>query len=145
MATAKPGRSAVDDFGLSCVVPTTEQRVPLRVAGGSMERSDRWGAARHSVVPNVPCACGWPGADGALYLDLADDQWRAVEVTPTGWQIVSAPPVRFRRTPGLLALPAPQRGGSILALQSLLNLASYDDFVLVIAWLLAALRPSGPY
>ena len=83
--------------------------------------------------------------DGALYLDLADDRWRAVEVTPTGWQVISSPPVRFRRPPGLLPLPAPQRGGSIIALQSLLNLSSYDDFILVIAWLLAALRPTGPY
>jgi hypothetical protein len=83
--------------------------------------------------------------NGALYLDLADDQWRAVEVTPTGWQFVSAPPVRFRRTRGLLALPTPQRGGSIVVLQSLLNLTSYDDFILIIAWLLAALRPAGPY
>jgi hypothetical protein len=82
---------------------------------------------------------------GALYLDLADDQWRAVEITPAGWQVISAPPVRFRRTPGLLPLPVPQRGGSITHLQSLLNLASYDDFILVIAWLLAALRPAGPY
>src|SRR5712671_2427865 len=83
--------------------------------------------------------------DGILYLDLADSDWRAVEVTPAGWQIISAPPVRFRRPPGLLALPSPRRGGSIMALQSLLNLASYDDFILVVAWLLAALRPTGPY
>ena len=83
--------------------------------------------------------------DGVLYLDLADSDWRAVEVSPAGWQIISAPPVRFRRSPGLLPLSAPQRGGSILALQSLLNLASYDDFILVIAWLLATLRPAGPY
>src|SRR5215467_2900198 len=82
---------------------------------------------------------------GALYLDLADCHWQAVEVTPAGWQITSTPPVRFRRPPGLLALPEPQRGGSIIALQSLLNLDSYDDFILVIAWLLAALRPAGPY
>src|SRR5215471_6433103 len=52
---------------------------------------------------------------------------------------------RFRRPPGLLPLPTPQRGGSIMALQSLLNLDSYDDFILIIAWLLAALRPIGPY
>src|SRR5207248_3713428 len=38
--------------------------------------------------------------DGALYLDLADDRWRTVEVTRSGWQIVSAPPVRFRRPSG---------------------------------------------
>jgi hypothetical protein len=83
--------------------------------------------------------------EGALYLDLADSDWQAVEVTPAGWQIISSPPVRFRRPPGLLPLPAPQRGGSIMALQSLLNLDSYDDFILIIAWLLAALRPIGPY
>jgi len=83
--------------------------------------------------------------NGALYLDLADNHWRAVEVTPAAWQIVSAPPVPFRRTPGLLPLPAPQCGGSIIALQSLLNLASNDDFILIVAWLLAALRPAGPY
>src|SRR5215467_3769268 len=83
--------------------------------------------------------------EGALYLDLADDHWQAVEVTAAGWHIIPTPPVRFRRSPGLLALPVPQRGGSIMALQSLLNLDSYDDFILVIAWLLAALRPAGPY
>src|SRR5690349_4991534 len=54
--------------------------------------------------------------DGAIYLDLADDHWRAVKVTAGGWQVISAPPVRFRRPPGVLALPAPQRGGSIMDL-----------------------------
>jgi hypothetical protein len=83
--------------------------------------------------------------EGALYLDLADDHWQAVEVTPAGWQIISTPPVRFRRPPGMLPLPAPQRGGSIMALQYLLNLDSYDEFILIIAWHLAALRPAGPY
>jgi hypothetical protein len=83
--------------------------------------------------------------EGTLYLDLADDCWQVVEVTSAGWQIIPTPPVRFRRPPGLLPLPAPQRGGSIMALQSLLNLDSYDDFILIVAWLLAALRPAGPY
>src|SRR5438034_8467561 len=45
----------------------------------------------------------------------------------------------------MLPLPVPQQGGSIEALNSFLNLASRDDFVLIVAWLLAALRPSGPY
>src|SRR5262245_33829814 len=42
-------------------------------------------------------------------------------------------------------LSAPQCGGSMLELQSLLNLSSYQDYILVIAWLLASLRPLGPY
>jgi hypothetical protein len=42
-------------------------------------------------------------------------------------------------------LPVPQRGGSIDALVQFLNLPTANDFVLAVAWLLAALRPSGPY
>ena len=43
------------------------------------------------------------------------------------------------------ALPEPERGGEITALRTFLNLASEDDFNLAVAWLLAALRPTGPY
>jgi hypothetical protein len=45
----------------------------------------------------------------------------------------------------MLPLPVPERGGSIEALRSFLNLSNQNDFVLVAAWLLAALRPRGPY
>jgi hypothetical protein len=44
-----------------------------------------------------------------------------------------------------LPLSVPERGGSIAALNSFLNLASRNDFVLIVAWLLAALRAGGPY
>jgi hypothetical protein len=39
----------------------------------------------------------------------------------------------------------PERGGSIDALHFLLNLSDRNDFVLIVAWLLAALRAGGPY
>jgi hypothetical protein len=83
--------------------------------------------------------------EGRIYLDLADKEWRAVEIGPDGWRIVGAPPVRFRRAAGMLPLPVPQRGGSIDALASFLNLPAANDFALAVAWLLAVLRPSGPY
>jgi hypothetical protein len=83
--------------------------------------------------------------DGHIYLDLADKHWRAIEIRPDGWRVIGAPPVRFRRPPGLLALSAPEPGGSIEALASFLNLRNRDDFVLVVAWLLAAFRAGGPY
>ena len=82
---------------------------------------------------------------GHIYLDLADDHWRAVVVGPEGWRVIGCPAVRFRRPAGMLALPVPERGGSIETLRSFLNLSSRNDFVLVVAWLLAALRPTGPY
>jgi len=53
--------------------------------------------------------------------------------------------VRFRRPAGMLALPVPEQGGSIEVLLPFLNLSCRNDFVLVVAWLLATLRSSGPY
>jgi hypothetical protein len=82
---------------------------------------------------------------GHIYLDLADEHWRAVEIGLDGWRVTGDPPVRFRRPAGMLPLPEPQQGGSSESLNSFLNLASRDDFVLIVAWLLAALRPGGPY
>jgi len=52
--------------------------------------------------------------------------------------------VRFQRTPGMQPLPLPERGGTIEALRPFLNVAA-SDFVLVVAFLLAALHPWGPY
>ena len=66
---------------------------------------------------------------GRIYLDLADARWRAVEISPAGWRVIGSPPVRFRRPAGMLALPAPQPGGSIEALAALLNLPDRNDLV----------------
>jgi hypothetical protein len=83
--------------------------------------------------------------EDSIYLDLADPLWRAVEITATGWRVVSSPPIRFRRTAGMLPLPLPAQGGSNEALATFVNIASRSDLVLVLAWLMAALREGGPY
>jgi hypothetical protein len=80
-----------------------------------------------------------------IYLDLADDRWQAAEVRRDGWRIMTHPPVRFRRAPGMLPLPTPERGGSIESLAPFLNIPSPDDQVLVVSWLLGALQHSGPF
>ena len=46
-----------------------------------------------------------------VYIDLADETWRAVEITAQGWRVVERPPVRFRRPVGLLPLPGPKLTG----------------------------------
>ena len=83
-------------------------------------------------------------ADGKIYLDLADQKWRAVEIDAQGWRIIESPPVRFRRTAGMLALPEPARSGDINKLRAFLNVDD-DGFVLAVAWQLAALSGNGPY
>ena len=85
------------------------------------------------------------GHDSKLYLDLADDAWRAVEIDEVGWRIIDETPVRFRRPAGMKPLPAPVSGGSIELLRSFLNVGGDSDFVLVVAWALAVLRDKGPY
>ncbi len=62
-----------------------------------------------------------------------------------GWQVLERPPVKFVRPQGKLALPAPKRGGTIDDLRDFLNVATEADFYMVVAWLLAALWPTGPY
>jgi len=80
-----------------------------------------------------------------LYMDLADTKWRAIEIDQDGWRIVDTPPVRFRRASGMLPLPEPARGGKLDALRPHLNVSGDEDWVLTVAWLLAALKPEGPY
>ncbi|WP_297389922.1 hypothetical protein [Acidiferrobacter sp.] len=47
--------------------------------------------------------------DEAGYLiDLCDEQWRVVLVTPTGWQVLDHSPVHFTRTQSMRPLPEPQ-------------------------------------
>ncbi|WMS41837.1 hypothetical protein RDV64_17450 [Acuticoccus sp. MNP-M23] len=82
---------------------------------------------------------------GHLFLDLVDDGWRAVEIDATGWRIVECPPVRFIRTRDMRPLPPPASGGLIAELREFLNVGSDDDFILVVSWLLAALRDRCPY
>ena len=85
-------------------------------------------------------------ADGAVWLDLADDQWRTVRVTATEWTVVKEkPPVRFIRPRGVLPLPVPERGGCIGDLRPFLNVRDEGDFVLLVSWLLACLRRRGPF
>lgn len=80
------------------------------------------------------------------YLDLSDEQSRIVEITANGWQIIAAKnaPVRFRRSSGMLPLPVPVAGGGIGQLRKFLNVASDDDFLLVLSWLTASLRGDAP-
>jgi hypothetical protein len=45
----------------------------------------------------------------------------------------------------MLPLPLPVRGGSISKLRDFVNVRADEDFILVVSWLLAALRGVGPY
>jgi hypothetical protein len=81
---------------------------------------------------------------GAIYIDIGDKDWRAVKVTAAGWGVITDPPVRFVRSPSMRPLPLPVKGGSIESLRQFINVSA-DEFILLVAYALAALRPNSNY
>lgn len=84
-------------------------------------------------------------AGGYVYLDLGSERWETVEITRAGWHIATAPPVRFRRSRSLMPLPHPIPGGRVEELRRFVNVGTDHDWRVLIAWLVAALFPTGPY
>lgn len=82
--------------------------------------------------------------EGAIYINLCDSLWRFVKVTANGWEIVSNPPIKFRRPRGMLSLPIPERGGSLADLWPFVNVTK-EQRILLAGWLAVAFRPKGPY
>lgn len=83
--------------------------------------------------------------DGAAYLDLADAAWRAVKIDAEGWRMVDRPPVAFVRSGQMRPLCEPEEGYEIAELRRFVNVERDEDFVLLVAWIIAALRSRGPY
>ena len=81
----------------------------------------------------------------SIYIDMADDAWRAIRIDRRGWTIDTNPPVRFRRRKGMRSLPDPVRGGSLDDMRKYLNIGNDDDWLLLLAWLTSAMRPQGPF
>ena len=88
--------------------------------------------------------------EGAIYIDLGDEKWRAVEVTKSRWKVIDEPPVRFARSTSTKALPVPKAGGSIELFRPFCNLVrpkagADNEFVVLVGHLLAVLRPDASY
>ncbi|MGD0397574.1 MAG: toprim domain-containing protein [Syntrophobacteraceae bacterium] len=112
----------------------------LQDALGVLEAHAQFDGEEHPVFVRV----GEHG--GNIYIDLCNNLWEVVEITASGWRLISGPPVRFRRSRGMLSLPHPVRGGNLEELKSFLNLP--DDggvFCLISGFLVQCFNPSGPY
>jgi hypothetical protein len=83
-------------------------------------------------------------SSSSYFLDLADREGRIIEIQADGWDQVTTPLVFFRRAAGQLALPMPERGGSLELLKKYVNIED-ADWPLFIGWLTAAARPVGPH
>jgi polyhydroxyalkanoate synthesis regulator phasin len=82
--------------------------------------------------------------EGYIFVDLCNDRWQAVELNADGWRVIKEPPAVFRRSKAMLPLPKPNHLGDINLLRKYINV-SVESWPLIVGWLVAALRPTGPY
>jgi hypothetical protein len=94
------------------------------------------------------------GHEDRIYVDLCDESWRVIEISASGWQVIRGQdaPVQFIRPKGMAPLPEPDReSASVEPLRALLNLGEAEteenerSFRLILAWLVYAIYPRGPY
>lgn len=112
----------------------------LREAISALDAMALMGERREHARPRM-CF----GHPGEIWLDLADESWRAVRITGAGWNVVDGADVPLIRPGGLLPLPAPEEGGTLDLLCQFFGRGGEDNFMLTTLWLVAALYPRGPY
>jgi hypothetical protein len=95
--------------------------------------------------PELPVSVRIADANDKIYIDLGTPDWSAVEIDTDGWRILDVPPVRFRRSKGMLPLPLPKHDGDVNALRHFLNVKTDEEFALIVAFLVAVLRGRGPF
>jgi len=83
--------------------------------------------------------------DGAIYYDLADRQWQAVKVTDDGWEIISNPPILFRRYAHQRPQLEPVSGGNLQDLLRFVNLSDPSQQLLALVYLVSCLVPDIPH
>ena len=81
--------------------------------------------------------------DDAIYYDLADDAWRCVRISSSGWENVNDPPILFRRYAHQRPQVEPAVGGDVRAILRFLNLDP-SDHLLLLALLVGTFVPDIP-
>jgi hypothetical protein len=114
------------------------------------QRSPKPGAIKNTILTLAACAqfeaeerkTYYRVAEhgGKVYFDLGDAEWNIVEIGADGWRVICDPPVKFSRPARMVALPLPQRGGSIDQLRALVNFNS-ANFDLYLGALIDPLDP----
>jgi len=82
---------------------------------------------------------------GEMFVDLGDPGRHVVRVTSEGWEVLERSPIAFVRDGSALALPVPERGGSLAELRPLVNLPDEEGWTRLLGSLIAAWHPFGPY
>jgi hypothetical protein len=79
-----------------------------------------------------------------VVVDMGTETGQCITITPHGWAIETDSPVIFRRSELTHPLVTPERGSTLDALRTLINLPE-EDYRLAIAWVVAAYLTGIPH
>ena len=82
--------------------------------------------------------------DGIFY-DLAGIDWRAINITKNGWEIVLRPPILFRRYSHQSFQVEPVRGGNIRKLLDFVNISDESQKLLFLVYVVSCFIPEFPH
>jgi hypothetical protein len=130
------------------------QEIFYRQTGRALKTRDRDEFTEHLRAlavfegPKLPVFVRVGGDAQTVYHDLGRDDAAVVEITAKGYVITEKPAVKLIRMQGMKALPPPHPGpapySGLGKFKSLL-LVDDDQWPLIVAFLIGALRPCGPY
>lgn len=134
---AKMGKEFLRRFGIVAGESAMKEALEILAADADEARNKQAVYLRYAPIPD----------GGGVYVDLCNDQWEVVEVTPDGWRIIPAVSckVKFRRVQNSMQLPTPETGGDIADLWNHINIQGDDSRLLVLAWLLDSMRVDTHY
>lgn len=110
----------------------------LKTVKNTLNGKARFDGQQHKVFRRI-------GKDeNGYWIDLCDDEWKALCITTKGWRVERKPNVRFIRTKAMRPLPFPKLGGSYDQLWTFLNIP-IEDQDLLLAWILETYRCDTPF
>jgi len=128
---------------LGALMWRTDRKAPcassLQAARNVLEAMARFNGERHELYNRV----AWH--EEAIWYDLTDPTWRAVRITPSGWEIVDDPPILFRRHKHQVPQVEPVRGGDVHRFLEFVNVRSEGDRILLPVYLVSCFVPEIPH
>ncbi|MDX0769587.1 hypothetical protein GOD80_15370 [Sinorhizobium medicae] len=120
------------------VMEKTVNSTPLMEAAATLETKALFDGAEYPVFARV-------AGDGKnVIIDIGAADGRVVKIDNAGWCVEVGSCLKFVRGAGFDALPIPEKDGSLVKLKDFLGLDEHN-FRLLIAFLINALKPHGPY
>ncbi len=83
--------------------------------------------------------------DGCIYWSLSNPEWEAVRINENDWEVMSNPPILFRRYSHQMAQVQPSREGTLRNIFKYINVKDEDEQILLSVLLVSSFIPNFPH